>query len=171
MCELGSAQASSPLCTLCQQLSTISTVNLAQPHPTRFAAVLSSQFKHMPIFLFDRQKQRITSCIFLCRMVLSWDCTAAPPSTVQSGTVPATDCISCGLCLSAWLNKSGTAPGWHDHMASDQGVCSITDIRYFSWAAQTSFQYAIYLRLLLARCWAQTGILIPLCCSVVHQCD
>lgn len=42
---------------------------------------------------------------------------------------------------------------------------------YTSRAAQTSFQYAIYLPLLLARCWAQTEMFIPVLCSVVHQCD
>lgn len=166
MCELESAQASSPLCTLCQQPSTPSAVNLAQPHHTRFAAVPSSQFKHMPIFLLDRQKQRITSCVFLCRTVLSWDCTATPPFTGLSQllTVSAVVFVSQHDSISQ-AQRQDDMTIWP--LIKEQVPLQL----YTSWAAQTSFQHAIYLPLLLARCWAQTGMFLPVLCSVVHQCD
>lgn len=159
-----SARAPFSLCTLWR-------LKLAQPHHMRFAAFMSPQINYVTVLLLYRQKQRITSCMFLWGTVSSWGCATSPLHGSETGAVPATACVSCGLCLSAWLGKSGRVPGWHDHMASDQGLSSITAIHYFCWAAQTSLQYVIYLPLLLARCWEQTGVIIPVCWSIGHQCD
>lgn len=102
---------------------------------------MSAQIMHVPIFLLYRQNQRITSCMLLCGTVSSWGCAASLLHSSETGTVPVTACVSCGLCLSAWLGKLGSMPGWHNHMASNQGISSFTAIDYFCWAAQTSKCY------------------------------
>lgn len=156
---------------VCPGMYSLWRVKPAQPHHMRFTASISPQIRYVPILLLYRQKEGFTSWVLLSGTVSSWGCAASPLRCSETGTVPTTACVSCGLCLSARLGKSGRVPGWHGHMAPDQGLSSITAIRYFCWAAQTSLQYVTYLPLLLARCLEQTGVIIPVCWSVGHQCD
>jgi len=58
------------------------------------------QIRYIPIFVFYRQKQRITSCMLLCRTVSSWGCAASLLHSLETGTAPTTACVSCGLSLS-----------------------------------------------------------------------
>ena len=121
------------------------------------------------LYSTDRNKESPAACF--CVGQYRHEAVQPPSSTVWRLGLHRLLPVSAVVCLSAWLGMSGRVPGWHDHMASDQGVGSITAIHYFCWAAQTLLQYVIYLPLLLARGCKQTEMIIPVCWSVGHQCD
>lgn len=91
----------------------------SQPHHTRFTAFLSLQIRYMSIFLpFSVWGRSL------------WCCAAFPLHISEAGTAATPACVICGLSLPAQLCQSGRLPGWHGHMASDQGASSITAMHY-----------------------------------------